>query len=630
MRPSSSPIAPRRPARTPLATAALLLALAAPFGARDAAHADSDVIDAALGDEFEGEVDPGDVDTYRANLTKGTRVQAEARADADEDSPVTLVLRGPTGSELARKSGLRARIEFTIAASGVHVFEVTAAAETDYEFRVEGEAGSGGGGAPVVPPGGDATVHLDVARGAFVKIEARRVTGSPPRIVAVRDAFGRDLDVNVRRQTSNRVELHPVPVSGPGGLDVVVAAADGGAGTYSVRAETTDTPDDGPGGDHEERESRKIVLSLAPGADPAAVVAALGPGYELEDVGEGYIVVETPEGREGFESEDAIDADVRLEEVVSAEANAFLDAPEGSQTNGVVVGSDLGRSDFDRQAALGQLRADLAHARATGAGIVVAVLDTGCDATHPLLAGRVLTADAHDAVDRDADASEETNGLDDDGDLLVDEGYGHGTFVAGLVLGAAPDAKILPLRVLDTDARGTVARITSGIHWALDHGADVINLSIEMPVRSGVLADAVRLALGRGVVVVAAAGNGGLATGPSFPAAVNGVLAVTATDGAGRPTTFGNGGPGTVVAAPGVDVLGPVPGGEYGTWSGTSFSSGLAAGAAALVLERTPAARPPQVLQRIARGARPAPRGVPAAKRRLLGSGRLDLSRTLR
>jgi subtilisin family serine protease len=100
---------------------------------------------------------------------------------------------------------------------------------------------------------------------------------------------------------------------------------------------------------------------------------------------------------------------------------------------------------------------------------------------------------------------------------------------------------------------------------------------------------------------------------------------VTASDAQGAPSDFGNGGPGITVGAPGVDLVGPHPGDRWGRWSGTSFATGLASGGAALPLERRPGLLPSQVLQRFVNTARPAPRGLPAATRRLLGAGRLDL-----
>lgn len=617
--------------RAPLLAAAALVSLLA---AGDAARAESFVRNALLGDEIEATLEGGDLHVYRVPLTAGTRLDLDLRAEADGDGKddddgtavtATLVLRAPDGTEFRRGSGPRVRTEATIPSTGTWQVEVSSDSAADYDLHVEGEPGRGedGGRTTVAVSSGTVPVHLDVPRGALVRIEVRRRSGGTPRIAGLRDGLDRPLDPVTRKSSRSRVRLHAVPVPAVGGLSVDVGSADGGAGTYEVRTKIEDAGDDGPGGTHQEREDRKIVLTLAPGADPLAVVAALGPGYELEEVHEGFIVVETPEGREGFEDDDAVAADVDSDDVLAGEANVLLQTPEGSPSNGVIVGSDLGRSAFDAQPSLSQVRAAPAHGLATGAGVVVAVLDGGFDATHPVLAGRLLPG--RDFVDGDADPSEFADGIDQDLDGTVDEGYGHGTFVAGLVLAAAPDARILPVRVLDSDARGTVARISAAISWAVENGADVVNLSLEMPVRSAVLGDAVRLAMARGVVVVGAAGNGGLVTGPTFPATVHGVVAVTATDALGRPAPFGNGGPGTTVGAPGVDLVGPYPGDRYGTWSGTSFATALASGGAALAIERRPGSVPAQVVQRFVDSARPAPRGLPAARRRLLGAGRLDL-----
>jgi len=370
---------------------------------------------------------------------------------------------------------------------------------------------------------------------------------------------------------------------------------------------------------------------LAPGADPQAVADALG--YELKKVGKGFVVVETPEGREGREHEDALDADLALGSVLFGEPDGRVSLPEGSQSNPVLLGSELGRADFTGQPALLQIRAERAHRRATGAGVVVAVLDTGVDRDHPLFAelapGRVLPG--FDFVGQDADPADEANGADDDLDGEVDEGFGHGTFVAGLVLGAAPDATLLPVRVLDSDGRGVVSDIVAGIEFAVEQGADVVNLSLGMQPRSEVLGDAVRYALANGVPVVASTGNRAEVATVDFPARVRGAVAVTALDEHFRArATFASASRRTTLGAPGTGLVGPYPGERWATWSGTSFSAALVTGGAALLLEVRPGLAPDQVVRRIVKRARPLPQRLSRAQRRLLGHGRLDLPKLAR
>ena len=255
--------------------------------------------------------------------------------------------------------------------------------------------------------------------------------------------------------------------------------------------------------------------------------------------------------------------------------------PDGAPS---VVGTDTAL--WSGQPAAGALRLGAAHSVSTGRGITVAVLDTGVDARHPALAGKVLTG--YDYLDGDADTSDTATGSDSSGNGVPDEAVGHGTVVAGTVGLVAPDARILPYRVLDSDGTGTTYAAASAIFAATKAGARVINLSFGLTdgTSSRALADAVAYATGRGIVVVAAAGNTGRAV-KTYPAALPGVLSVSALASSGSAlATFSTFGSWVKVAAPGQDVVGPVPGGGFARWSGTSIAAPIVAGQAALVRAR--------------------------------------------
>jgi subtilisin family serine protease len=221
----------------------------------------------------------------------------------------------------------------------------------------------------------------------------------------------------------------------------------------------------------------------------------------------------------------------------------------------------------------------------TGAATVVAVLDTGVDRDHPDLAPNLVAG--RDVVNADADPSDDN---------------GHGTGVAGVVgaatgngagvAGVAWNARIMPVKVLGADGTGFDADIASGITWATDNGADIINLSLGGFGSSIALEQAIDYALAHDVVVVAASGNQAAGV-PSFPAAIPGVLAVTATDAEGQFAWFSNHGPWITLAAPGVGVvttaLAPGPSMATAAVTGTSYSSPMVAGVAALLRERHPA-----------------------------------------
>ncbi len=230
----------------------------------------------------------------------------------------------------------------------------------------------------------------------------------------------------------------------------------------------------------------------------------------------------------------------------------------------------------------------------SASGVTVAVLDTGVDLDTPELAGRILSG--WDVVNRDGDPSDD---------------YGHGTEVAGVlaaahdgqgIAGAAPGASILPVKVLDAQGRGTDADVATGITWAADHGARVINLSLGGPGDSQVLREAVAYALSKDAVVVASAGNDE-GTTPNYPAAIPGAVAVAATDWEGDATFFTSYGDWVDVAAPGWDLWTTArasgPKASYASFSGTSASAPLVAGAAALVRAQNPGWTQKQVVDRI-------------------------------
>lgn len=225
-----------------------------------------------------------------------------------------------------------------------------------------------------------------------------------------------------------------------------------------------------------------------------------------------------------------------------------------------------------------------AHERATGSGIVVAILDTGVDTSHPALASRVVSG--FDYVDGDVSPVEETNGIDDDGDGRIDEAHGHGTHVAGVVLEIAPDARIMPMRVLDADGVGDAIGVALAIDDAVAAGADVINTSFGSFTKSKMIERAVKRAMKAGVIVVSAAGNAGT-DDKQYPAAQGGVIGVGASHEAAIASFSGRGGWVDVVA-PGTGIVSALPGGGYGVWNGTSMAAPIVAGQAALLREVAP------------------------------------------
>lgn len=224
-----------------------------------------------------------------------------------------------------------------------------------------------------------------------------------------------------------------------------------------------------------------------------------------------------------------------------------------------------------------------------GRGVTVAIVDTGvaCFDKGPFTKGSDLAGTrcvpGWNFIADNADASDD---------------QGHGTHVAGTVAQTTNNAKgvaglaycatLLPVKVLNGRGFGSVAGVAQGIRYAADHGAQIINLSLGGPSKSRILESAVRYAIGKGVLVVAAAGNSGRSVG--YPAAYPGVLAVSATDQNDKLAWFSSRGPEVSIAAPGVAVTQQTicDGGRnkcelFAAFNGTSMATPHVAGSAALL-----------------------------------------------
>lgn len=288
-------------------------------------------------------------------------------------------------------------------------------------------------------------------------------------------------------------------------------------------------------------------------------------------------------------------------EIVAVSRNLPVETPEAEARSSMAFADPaLEEADYVDQEALARIGAAAAWGRTRGEGILVAVLDTGVDLDHPALAGRL--APGADFLADDGSPAEEADGIDSDGDGEVDEAHGHGTFVAGLVLSVAPEATILPVRVLDSDGVGRADALASAVDFARRRGARVINLSLGTTVESDVLEDLVQDLEDAGIVVIASAGN--LGSGERrYPAGSNRVLGVAATGADDRRAVFSNFGSWVAVAAPGVGLVSLFPDARLAEWSGTSFAAGLVSGAAALLFAMEPAADPDDVRDALARSA---------------------------
>lgn len=242
---------------------------------------------------------------------------------------------------------------------------------------------------------------------------------------------------------------------------------------------------------------------------------------------------------------------------------------------------------------LTKMRIGEAHGLARGSNVIVAVIDSQIELNHPELKG--VIAGSYDALN-----------------IPDQKPHMHGTGIAGSIaahsrlMGVAPAARVLAIRAFsptETSAEATSSAIIKGVEYAATNGARVINMSFAGP-SDPALSRHLAAAYGRGVVLIAAAGNFGAKSPPQYPAADKNVIAVSATDENDKLFAASNRGNHIAVAAPGVDILMPAPDANYQVKSGTSFSAAHVAGIAALILERAPQLSPDGVRAIIVSSAR--------------------------
>ncbi len=335
-------------------------------------------------------------------------------------------------------------------------------------------------------------------------------------------------------------------------------------------------------------EANQVVVRLKATDDPVGLAQALASSHDMTVsavLPSANIFLLTTQDDEETEAVRLFN-DPRVE---WAEINWVSRAPTGDPYRTWKWGT-VEESGYANQHAFEQVNLTPALASVTGAGVTVAILDTGLDLEHPVFAG--MAAASQLTLLANSNMISDTGIPDDTGPGLA---WGHGTHVAGVLHAAAPGARLMPIRILDSQGRGNTFVLAYAIELAIANGADVINLSLGADCGSRVLAEAVESAMAQGVVIVAAAGNDASAT-PQCPAKLPGVLAVAAVDEDRQRATWSNyGEPWVDLAAPGEGItstfpvglgteIGATPG--YAAWSGTSMATPFVAGAAALVVEQ--------------------------------------------
>ncbi|MFH2037207.1 MAG: S8 family serine peptidase [Candidatus Zixiibacteriota bacterium] len=264
--------------------------------------------------------------------------------------------------------------------------------------------------------------------------------------------------------------------------------------------------------------------------------------------------------------------------VLFAQPNYLADIPEGNQISQSFPDDrrpslvyNISPPDYFGQDNILTINSDDANLISTGEGVLIGIIDNGIAFEHPLFQGFIAN-NGYDFNDNDTDPSEEP-GI----------AFGHGTFVAGLIKRVAPDCQIVPLRAFNGDGLGTVFSIAQAIYWAIDNDLNILNMSFSLNTTEFLIAEATRIASQNNIIMVASCGNDGLEI-MTYPAAYNNVIAVTSIDKQELLADFSNYGKYLDVCAPGVDIYSSLAGEyEWGTWSGTSFSTPMVSAACALV-----------------------------------------------
>jgi subtilisin family serine protease len=363
-----------------------------------------------------------------------------------------------------------------------------------------------------------------------------------------------------------------------------------------------------------------MILELVPGTDIEAITADFGLTL-LDSIESHNLYLVAVPAAVAAQEMGGLDADPRVE---VAEVDDDATAPQAADGDTQPIFFYVPSGEFDGQFAMSLNDLAGAHANATGSGVVVAVLDTGADIDHELLVGRIAPG-GYDFVDDDTDVAELATGLDVDHDGVPDELHGHGTFVAGIVATVAPDASILPIRVLDSEGYANVFRVVQGIYHAIDHDADVINLSLGTKSHNHILRNAVADAAGAGIIVVTAVGDDDREHPVQVPSGEETTLAVAATDDNDVKSDFSNFGDHVSLTAPGSEIVSAMPDGAYAQTSGTSISTAFVAGTVALMRSADPGLTQAQIESFLYLTAREIDSVNPGLEG-LLGAGRLDVA----
>lgn len=324
----------------------------------------------------------------------------------------------------------------------------------------------------------------------------------------------------------------------------------------------------------------EIIVGLAPGADINDFNARFGTFFKEQIPGTDQYLLGLPAGISVKEKLAEVAEDIDLEfsgpnyNFQSAEVRQRSQAFIDQRSQAFIDGQSP--VNFYGQPSLKNLHLAEAQQMTRGWGVTVAVIDTGIDFNHPLFTGRIAYP-VYDFVDDDTNPTDEVGGA----------GYGHGTFVSGLIALTAMGARIMPIRAFDQNGFGTSFNVAKAIRFAADNGARITNMSFGLLEKDKLIDDAITYSHNKSFQV-AAVGNDN-SNSLHFPSVrKTKTFGVTSTNNNDTKAVFSNFGREVQAAAPGVNLYSAYPGNRWAYWSGTSFSTALVSGQAALMLQVNP------------------------------------------
>jgi subtilisin family serine protease len=294
-----------------------------------------------------------------------------------------------------------------------------------------------------------------------------------------------------------------------------------------------------------------------------------------------------------------------------AEVNSGVTLPNVGQLGVLQVAGSAAPNWYQAQPAWQLMHAPNALAYSRGAGVIIADLNSRVDTTHPAIARHLvggydfvagkptgyasLNQSSASFMDQSSASFMDQSSasfMDQSSASFMDTlglpvassnpAYSHGTECAGVLAAIAPDSLIMPLRIFDDNGQTDLFSAAKAVRYAVDHGAQVINMSFGTLTNSNALKSSISYAQSMNVTLTASAGNNNT-TSPQYPAAYSAVITTAATNIFDQKASFSNYGSSVIVDAPGVNIILPYPGGMYTVVSGTSFSAPAVAGTAALI-----------------------------------------------